>query len=91
MLWKKQHLQHKEEHKKYQRNLRRWIKEHGEEEKLDLPEEVTIHTVEMTALKIVMREIQKREDMKWIIYTDSLSSMMAIKNNRKLYNIKSDI
>ena len=28
-----------------------------------------------------MREIQKREDMRWVIYTDCLSSMLAIKNN----------
>ena len=79
MLWKKQHLQHKEEHKKYQRNLRRWIKEHGKEEKLDLPEEVTIHTVEMTALK----DINKRENKRCIICTDSQSSMQSIEYNNK--------
>ena len=41
--------------------------------------------------KIEMRERQKREDMRWVIYTLSLSSMLAIENNRKPSNIKSDI
>ena len=35
-----------------------------------LPEEVSIHTAEMTTIKTVMKEIKKREDMKWVIYTD---------------------
>ena len=47
------------------------------------PEEASIHTVEMTSIIIEMREIQKREDMKWVIFTDSLSLMLAIKNNRE--------
>ena len=47
-----------------------------------LPEEASIHTAEITVIKIAMREIQKREDMRWVIYTDSLSSMLAIENNR---------
>ena len=38
-----------------------------------------------------MREIQKKDDVRWVIYTDSLSSMQAIKNNRKPSKIKSDI
>ena len=29
------------------------------------------------------REIQKREDMEWVIYTELLSSMLAIENNRE--------
>ena len=37
----------------------------------------------MTAIKIAMRYIRKREDMKWIIYTNSLSSMLAIENKRE--------
>ena len=41
-----------------------------------LPEEASIHTAEMTAMK----EIKEREDIRWVIYTDSLSSMLAIKN-----------
>ena len=44
-----------------------------------LPEEVSIHIAEMTA----MREIQKRKNMRWVIYTDSQSSMLAIENNRE--------
>ena len=35
-----------------------------------LKEEASIHTAEMTAIKIAMRKIQKREDMIWVIYTD---------------------
>ena len=34
-----------------------------------LPKEASIHTAEMTAIKISMREIQKRKDMRWVIYT----------------------
>ena len=30
-----------------------------------------------------MREIQKREDMRYVIYTDLLSSMLAIQKNRE--------
>ena len=29
-----------------------------------------------------MREIQKREDIRWVIYTDSPNSMLAIENKR---------
>ena len=36
-----------------------------------LPEEASIHTAEMTAIKILLKEIHKR----WVIYTDSQSSM----------------
>ena len=56
-----------------------------------LPEEASIHTAEMTAIKIAMKDIGKREDLRWIIYTNSLSSMLAIENNRKKNNIKPDI
>ena len=52
-----------------------------------LPEEASIHTAEMTAMK----EIRVRDEMRWVIYTDSLSSMLAIENNRKSPNIKPDI
>ena len=52
-----------------------------------LPEEASIHKAEMTAIKIGMREIKKREDMRWVIYTDLLSSMLAIENNRENYPI----
>ena len=41
----------------------------------------------MTAFK----EIKEREDIRWVIYTDSLSSMLAIENNRKSPNSESDI
>ena len=45
-----------------------------------LPEEACIHTTEMSKIKTAMRDIKKREDMRWALYTDSLSSMLAIKN-----------
>ena len=52
-----------------------------------LPKEASIHTAEMTAIKIAMREIRKREDMRWVMYTDSLSSMLAIENNKENHTI----
>ena len=51
------------------------------------PDEASIHTAEITAIKITMREIQKRKDMRWVIYTDSLSSMLVIENNRENHPI----
>ena len=38
-----------------------------------------------------MREIQKREGMRYVIYTDLLSSMLAIENNRENYPILNQI
>ena len=46
-----------------------------------LPEGASIHTAEMTAMK----DIKEREDIRWVIYTDSLSTMLAIENNRLNY------
>ena len=37
------------------------------------PEKASIYTAEMTAIKIAMREIEKREDMRWVIYTNLLN------------------
>ena len=51
-----------------------------------LPEEASIHTAEMTAMKIAMRD-KKEKTLRWVIYTGLLSSMLA----RKPSNIKSDI
>ena len=48
-----------------------------------LPEEAFIHTGEMT----VMTEIQEREDMRWVIYTDLQSSILLIENSRKNHQI----
>ena len=48
-----------------------------------LPEEASIHMAEMTVIKIAIRGIRKRKDMRWVIYTDSLISMLAIENNRE--------
>ena len=41
----------------------------------------------MTAIEIAMRELKKREDMRWVIYTDFLSSVLAIENNRENHPI----
>ena len=56
-----------------------------------LPDEAFIHTAEMTTIKIAMREIEKREDMTCIIYTDLPSSMLAMENNRENYPISNQI
>ena len=45
-------LQHRENHSN---------NKEAEEGKQALPEEASIHTAEMTAIKIALREIQKRE------------------------------
>ena len=37
----------------------------------------------MTAIKISKKEIKERKDTRWVIYTDSLSSMLVIENNRE--------
>ena len=56
-----------------------------------LPEDASIHTDEITAIKITMREIQKREDMWWEIYADLLSSMLAIESNKENHPILNQI
>ena len=52
-----------------------------------LPEESSIHKVEMTAMKV----INKKEDIRCVIYTDSLSSMLAIENNRENHPLLNQI
>ena len=53
-----------------------------------LSEEASIHP----AIKTALREIQKSEDKRWVTYTDSLSSMLAIEDNKKKSShIKSDM
>ena len=34
-----------------------------------LPDKASIHSVETTAIKIALKEIQKRKDKIWVIYT----------------------
>ena len=36
-----------------------------------LPEEASIHTAEMTAIKVALKEIKGRKGDSWVIYTDS--------------------
>ena len=38
-----------------------------------------------------MKEIKEREIIRWVIYTNSLSSMLAIENNRENLPIKNQI
>ena len=45
-----------------------------------LPEEAPIDTVKMTAIKVALKEMPKRENKTWIIYTGSQSSMLSILN-----------
>ena len=63
-----------------------------------LPEEASIYTAEMTAIKVTLKDIHKREDKRWVIYTDSQSSMQSIEHNKmnqqilnKIYDILSDL
>ena len=53
-----------------------------------LPEEATIHTGKMTAIKIALKEIQKKEDKRWVIYIDS---MQFIEYNKKYHPILTQI
>ena len=53
----------------------------------ELPEEASIHTAELTTIK----EIKEREEIRWVIYTDLLSSMLTIENNRKNHPILNQI
>ena len=52
-----------------------------------LLEEASIYTAEITAMK----EIKEREEIRWVIYKDSLSSMLAIENNRENHPILNQI
>ena len=38
-----------------------------------------------------MKEIRVRDDMKWVIYTESLNSMLAIENNKENHPILNQI
>ena len=55
------------------------------------PEEISIHTAKMRAIKTAMRKINEREDIRWAMYTDSLNSMLAIKNNSENHPILNQI
>ena len=54
-----------------------------------LPEEelylknTSIHTAEIITFKVALMEIHKREDKRWVIYTESQSSMQSIKYNKE--------
>ena len=44
-----------------------------------LSEEDQIHITKMTAIKIALKEIHKREDKRWVLYTNSQSFMHSHK------------
>ena len=48
-----------------------------------LSEEASIHKAKMTTIKVALKEIHKKEDKRWIIYTDTQSSMQSIKYNKE--------
>ena len=48
-------------------------------------------TAEMTTIETAMKEIRVGDEMRWVIYTDSLSSMLAIENNRENHPILNQI
>ena len=52
-----------------------------------LPEVASIHTVEMIAINIALKEIHKREDKRWVIYTDSQGYMQSIECNKENYPV----
>ena len=52
-----------------------------------LSEEASIHTAEMTAIKVALKEIKGRRGDSWVIYTDSQSSMQAIESNKENHPI----
>ena len=63
-----------------------------------LPEEASIHTAKITAIKVTLKEKHKRENKRWAIYTDSQSSMQSIKYNKdnclilsKVYGILAEL
>ena len=82
-LEKRRHfLQHKSKHKKEKEVYTDGSKNPGKKVGLaavfevatrrgSLPEEVSIHTADMTAIKIALNEIKGRRGDNWVIYTDS--------------------
>ena len=52
-----------------------------------LSEEATIHTAKMTEVKVTLKEIHKR----WVIYTDSQSSLQSIEYNKEYHPILNQI
>ena len=61
--------------------------DHYQTRRGSLPEKAFIHTVKMTALK----EINSREDKRWVIYKDPQSFMQSIEYNKKNHPILNQI
>ena len=47
-------------------------------------EEVSIHTFEMTVLKVALNEIHKIEGERWVTYRHTLSSMQSMEYNKEI-------
>ena len=47
-------------------------------------EEVSIHTSEMTVLKVALKEIHKIEGERWVTYRHTLSSMQSMEYNKEI-------
>ena len=59
---------------------------HGYRQKKELYlKKASIHTPEMTGIKIALKEIHKKENKRWVIYTDFLSFMQSINTIKKIY------
>ena len=56
-----------------------------------LPENASIHTPKMNAIKVALKEIHKREDKRWLIYTGSHSPMHSIEYNKENHLILNQI
>ena len=56
-----------------------------------LPGEAYIYTAKMRAIKIALKEIHKREDKRWLIYTGSHSPMHSIEYNKENHLILNQI
>ena len=50
-----------------------------------------MHTSVITTIKIALKEIQKREDKRWVTYTDSQELYAVHQIQQKKPNIKSDL
>ena len=48
-----------------------------------LPEEDSIHIAEMTAIKVTLKEIHKKVDKRWVIFTDSQSFVQFSEYNKE--------
>ena len=46
-------------------------------QKKSLHEEIFIYTAKITAIKVTIKDIHKRDDKRWVVYIDSQSSITS--------------